>query len=170
MPEISVDIPVGIPVGLVGFGLMGEVYAGRLTAAGFPVTAYDVDAGKAGRMAQIGVRAATLAGIARDCDPIVLAVFSTDQVEDVVERALLPAAAGKIVICTSTCDPDRIAALGARVADRLRFLEVPVSGTSEQVRQGDGVGLIGGDEKIAADAAPVLAALFPKRFHIGEAG
>ena len=113
---------------------------------------------------------ASLADIARDCDPIVLAVFNTDQVEDVVEHALVPAAAGKIVICTSTCDPDRIAALGARVAGKLRFLETPVSGTSEQVRQGDGVGLIGGDEKIAADAAPVLDALFPKRFHIGKVG
>ena len=45
-----------------------------------------------------------------------------------------------------------------------------MSGTSEQVRQGDGVGLIGGDARIAADAAPVLDALFPKRFHIGKAG
>ena len=157
-------------VGLIGFGLMGEVYAARLVAAGFAVAAYDVDAGKAERMAQIGVRAATLPDIARDCDPIVLAVFSTDQVEDVVERALLPAAAGKIVICTSTCDPDRIAALAARVGGNLRFLEVPVSGTSEQVRVGDGVGLAGGDAEIAAAAAPVLDALFPRRFHIGRCG
>jgi putative dehydrogenase len=157
-------------VGLVGFGLMGEVYATRLLAAGFTVAAFDVDAAKSERMAQIGVRAATLADIARDCDPIVLAVFSTDQVEDVVEHALLPAAEGKIAICTSTCDPDRIEALGARVAGRLRFLEVPVSGTSEQVRQGDGLGLMGGDAQIAQDAAPVLDALFPRRFHIGTCG
>jgi len=158
------------PVGLVGFGLMGEVYAGRLVGAGFAVVAYDVDASKANRMAQIGARSATLADIARDCDPIVLAVFSTDQVEDVVERALLPAAAGKIVICTSTCDPDRIAALGARVAGSLRFLETPVSGTSAQVRAGDGLGLIGGDAQIADDAASALDALFPRRFHIGKIG
>jgi 3-hydroxyisobutyrate dehydrogenase-like beta-hydroxyacid dehydrogenase len=163
-------MPTHTPVGVVGFGLMGEVYAGRLIVAGFSVAAFDVDAAKAERMAQIGVRSASLAEIARDCDPIVLAVFSTDQVEDVVERALLPAAAGKIVICTSTCDPDRIAALGAWIANRLRFLEVPVSGTSEQVRQGDGVGLIGGDAHTAADAAPVLDALFPRRFHIGTFG
>jgi putative dehydrogenase len=74
------------------------------------------------------------------------------------------------VLCTSTCDPDRIAALGARVGSRLRFLETPVSGTSEQVRDGDGVGLIGGDQEIAADAKPVLDVLFPKRFHIGKVG
>lgn len=158
------------PIGLVGLGLMGEVYARRLIAAGFAVVGFDVDAAKNERLARIGVRAGSLADIARDCDPIVLAVFSTDQVEEVVERALVPAAAGKIVICTSTCDPDRVAALAARVADRLRFLEVPVSGTSEQVRQGDGVGLVGGDEKIAADAAAALDALFPKRFHIGKVG
>lgn len=157
-------------VGLVGFGLMGEVYATRLLAAGFTVVAYDIDAAKADRMAQIGVRAATLADIARNCEPIVLAVFSTDQVEDVVERALLPHATGKIVICTPTCDPDRVAALGARVASSLGFLEVPVSGTSAQVRAGDGLGLIGGDARIADDAAAVLDALFPRRFHIGKVG
>ena len=158
------------PIGLIGLGLMGEVYAHRLVAAGFVVIGCDIDAGKSVRLAEIGARAASLADIARDCEPIVLAVFNTEQVEEVVERALLPAASGKIVICTSTCDPDRIAALGARVAARLRLLEVPVSGTSAQVRDGDGVGLIGGDARIAAAAAPALDALFPKRFHIGKLG
>ncbi len=163
-------MPSKSPVGLIGFGLMGEVYAGRLIAAGFSAAAYDVDPAKAERMAQIGARAAPLGDIARDCDPIVLAVFSTDQVEDVVERTLLPLAARKIVICTSTCDPDRIAALGARVGERLRFLEVPVSGTSAQVRAGDGLGLVGGDARIAAEASSLLDALFPRRFHIGKIG
>ena len=158
------------PVGVIGVGLMGEVYARRLVAAGFAVIGYDVDQAKNERLAGFGAKAGSLAEIATTCEPIVLAVFNTDQVEDVVEHTLVFAAAGKIVLCTSTCDPDRIAALGARVGDRLRFLETPVSGTSEQVRQGDGVGLIGGDEKIAADAAPVLDAIFPRRFHIGKVG
>jgi len=158
------------PVGLIGVGLMGEVYARRLVAAGFSVLGFDVDSNRTERLAEIGGRAASLAEIAQQCDPIVLAVFNTEQVEDVVERALLPAASGKIVLCTSTCDPDRIAALGAKVAARLRFLETPVSGTSEQVRQGDGVGLIGGDPTIAEEASGVLDALFPRRFQIGEIG
>jgi 3-hydroxyisobutyrate dehydrogenase-like beta-hydroxyacid dehydrogenase len=158
------------PVGVVGLGLMGEVYSRRLVAAGLSVIGFDVDAEKNRRIAQLGARTASLTDLARDCNPIVLAVFNTDQVEDVTERALLPAAAGKIVLCTSTCDPDRIAALGALIAGKLRFLETPVSGTSEQVRDGDGVGLIGGDRDIAADAKPVLDVLFPKRFHIGKVG
>jgi 3-hydroxyisobutyrate dehydrogenase-like beta-hydroxyacid dehydrogenase len=158
------------PVGVIGVGLMGEVYARRLVAAGFTVIGFDVDPAKNARLANFGAQAGTLADIAHKCEPIVVAVFNTEQVEDVVERALIPAAAGKIVLVTSTCDPDRIAALGARVGDKLRFLETPVSGTSEQVRQGDGVGLIGGDQRIAADAAPVLDALFAKSFHIGKVG
>ena len=158
------------PVGVIGVGLMGEVYARRLVAAGFTVIGFDVDPAKNERLANFGAQAGTLADIAQKCEPIVVAVFNTEQVEDVIERALIPAAAGKIVLVTSTCDPDRIAALGARVGDKLRFLETPVSGTSEQVRQGDGVGLIGGDQKIAADAAPVLNALFAKSFHIGKVG
>src|SRR3984885_9200709 len=163
-------MPPQTPVGIIGLGLMGEVYARRLLGGGFSVIGFDIDPAKSQRLAQIGGRTASLADIARDCKPIVLAVFNTDQVEDVVEHTLAEAAAGKIVLCTSTCDPDRIEALGARVAGKLRFLETPVSGTSEQVRDGDGVGLIGGDEKIAADAKPVLDVLFPKRFHIGKVG
>ena len=158
------------PVGVIGVGLMGEVYARRLVAAGFTVIGFDVEPAKNARLANFGAQAGTLADIAQKCEPIVVAVFNTEQVEDVVEHALIPAAAGKTVLVTSTCDPDRIAALGARVGDRLRFLETPVSGTSEQVRQGDGVGLIGGDQKIAADAAPVLDALFARSFHIGKIG
>jgi 3-hydroxyisobutyrate dehydrogenase-like beta-hydroxyacid dehydrogenase len=158
------------PVGVIGVGLMGEVYARRLVAAGFTVIGFDIDPAKSARLANLGAQADTLSEIAQKCEPIVVAVFNTEQVEDVIERALIPAASGKIVLVTSTCDPDRIAALGERVGDRLRFLETPVSGTSEQVRQGDGVGLIGGDRKIAADAAPVLNALFAKSFHIGKIG
>jgi 3-hydroxyisobutyrate dehydrogenase-like beta-hydroxyacid dehydrogenase len=157
-------------VGLIGLGLMGEVYASRLIAVGFDVIGFDVDGARNERLQQIGGRVGSLADIARDCDPIVVAVFSTDQVEDVVERALLPEAAGKIVICTSTCDPDKLAALGARIEKQLRFLESPVSGTSAQVRHGDGVGLIGGDAQVAQAAAPILDVLFPKRFHMGEIG
>jgi len=158
-------MPPETPVGLFGVGLMGEVYAARLIAAGFGVIGFDTDVARMKRLVQIGGRAGSAVEIARHCDPIVIAVFSTDQVEAVVERALVPAASGKIVICTSTCDPDRVAALGARVARDLRFLEAPVSGTSAQVRQGDGVGLMGGDVETAQIAASVLDALFPQRFH-----
>jgi 3-hydroxyisobutyrate dehydrogenase-like beta-hydroxyacid dehydrogenase len=160
------------PVGVIGIGLMGEVFARRLVAAGFSVVGFDIDPQKTARLTELGAHpAAAIADVVRAANPIVLAVFNTDQVEEVVETQIVPnAEPGKIVMCTSTCDPDRIAALAERVAGKLRFLETPVSGTSEQVRQGDGVGLIGGDKALAAEVDDVLHALFPKRFHVGRAG
>ena len=76
---------------------------------------------------------------------------------------------GKIVLCMSTCDPDRVAALAARVIPRgICYLDVPVSGTSDQVRRGDGVALIGGDVAIADEVKDVFDALFARRFHVGK--
>jgi 3-hydroxyisobutyrate dehydrogenase-like beta-hydroxyacid dehydrogenase len=162
-------------VGLIGIGLLGQALAHRLRTAGFEVMGFDIDAAKTARLAELGGRpAASIADLARRCEPIVLAVFSTDQVEAVVEGELLPAlgdGSGKVVLCASTCDPDRIAALAERVAPRgLRLLETPVSGASGQVSRGEGVGLIGGDPQVLSAVEPVLRAMFPTYFHIGKAG
>jgi len=166
------------PVGVIGIGLMGEVFACRLVSAGFSVVGFDIDPAKTARLTEFGAQpAGSIADVARAANPIVLAVFNTDQVEEVVEQHIVPTSGkhgrepGKIVMCTSTCDPDRVAALAGRATQQgLRFLETPVSGTSEQVRQGDGVGLIGGDKTIAAEVDDVLQAMFPKRLHVGAAG
>ena len=124
-------------IGVVGLGLMGTAIVKRLRGAGFDVVGYDVDADKRKRVAAPGIAPAeTLAALSARCTTIMMAVFNTDQVEEVVERELLPGP-GRIVICSSTCDPDRIAALAERVASRgLRFLEAPVSGSSGQVAGG----------------------------------
>jgi 3-hydroxyisobutyrate dehydrogenase-like beta-hydroxyacid dehydrogenase len=163
------------PVGLIGIGLLGQAFAHRLLGAGFEVLGFDVDAGKTAKLAELGGRpAASVADLARRCDPVVIAVFSTDQVEEVIERELLPVLgerSGKIVLCASTCDPDRIAALGQRVATRgLRLLETPVSGASGQVSRGEGIGLIGGDADLMHAVARVLRVLFASYFHIGKIG
>jgi 3-hydroxyisobutyrate dehydrogenase-like beta-hydroxyacid dehydrogenase len=162
-------------VGLIGIGLLGQALAHRLRTAGFEVMGFDIDAAKTARLAELGGRpAASIADLARRCEPIVLAVFSTDQVEAVVEGELLAAlgdGSGKVVLCASTCDPDRIAALAERVAPRgLRLLETPVSGASGQVSRGEGVGLIGGDPQVVSVVEPVLRAMFPTYFHIGKVG
>jgi len=163
------------PVGVIGLGLLGEALARRLIGAGFPVRGYDLDPAKNASFESLGGRAANSpAAVAASCDCIVLAVFSTDQVETVVERELLPAPdhiSSTLVLCASTCDPDRIAVLGERVVARgMRFLETPVSGSSGQVSRGEGVGLIGGDRETVLQAEPVLRALFPTYFHVGAIG
>src|SRR3954463_8059532 len=122
-------------IGIAGLGLLGSALAHRLIGAGFDPKGYDIDETKTAAFAQAGGGAATLDQVAR-CDVVLLAVFDTDQVEDVVTNALLPAATAgaKTVLCASTCDPGRIAALIGKVAPQLRMIEAPVSGSSAQVR------------------------------------
>ena len=163
------------PIAIVGLGLMGEVYAQRLIDAGYPIIGYDTDAARRARLDAIGGKSvASIAELAAPARAILIAVFNTAQVEDVIENHLLPAlgeGSGKIVLCMSTCDPDQVAALAARVIPRgIRYLDVPVSGTSDQVRRGDGVALIGGDPAIASEMRNVLAALFKRSFQVGKIG
>jgi 3-hydroxyisobutyrate dehydrogenase len=163
------------PIAIVGLGLMGEVYAQRLIDAGIPVIGYDIDAARRARLNEIGGKAVdSIAALAKPSLAVLVAVFNTAQVEDVVENHLLPAlgdGSGKIVAVMSTVDPDQVSALAARVVPRgVRYLDVPVSGTSDQVRRGDGVALIGGDAAIAAELKDVFDALFARSFHVGKIG
>ena len=160
-------------IGIAGLGLLGSALGARLIAAGYSPKGYDIEAQKLAAFAQAGGTAAELAGVAH-CDVVLLAVFDTGQVEDVVTNALIPALKpgdGKIVLCASTCDPDRIAALAERIAPRgLTLIETPVSGSSVQVRNGDGVGLLGGDKDAIDGVADIIDALYPKWFYMGATG
>ena len=164
------------PVGVIGTGLMGTACARRLRAAGFEVLGYDTDAGKLKALVALGGRAASsVSEIAGACDRVVIAVFNTDQVEDTIEgpRGLLATrpAAALTTICVTTCDPDRIAALAARLpAARLRYVEAPVSGTSEQTARGESLGLIGGEPAAVDAARDVIDAICPRWHHLGPAG
>jgi len=159
-------------VGIAGLGLLGSALGARLLTNGFTPKGFDIDAGKTAAFAKAGGIAATLDDVAR-CDVVLLAVFDTNQVEDVVENALIPAGTpgvSKIALCASTCDPDRIAALAAKVAPQLALIETPVSGSSGQVRNGEGVGLIAGDRDTIDGVADIIDALYPKWFHMGAVG
>jgi len=164
-------------VGVIGCGLMGTACAQRLVRARFEVLAYDVDKTKLAAIAAAGARpAASVAEMVAACETLVIAVFNTDQVEQVIEGAdgvlhAMGKETSRILICVSTCDPDRLAALAGRVGHRgARFLEVPISGTSRQVAEGKGVGLVGGEQAVMEQAAPVLDAICPRRHYLGAAG
>jgi len=74
------------PVGLVGLGLMGTALARRLLDAGFAVRGFDIDAAKRASFAALGgTEAESIVEIAAACPIVVLAVFSTEQVEQVVD-------------------------------------------------------------------------------------
>jgi 3-hydroxyisobutyrate dehydrogenase-like beta-hydroxyacid dehydrogenase len=169
--------PSRLRVGLIGLGLIGTAVARRLLRAGFHVEGYDIDAGRREALTERGgTPAASLAALAATSDRLVLAVFDTQQVEDVVEGAggLLESATqrtGAIYISVSTCDPERISALGERVASRgATLLECPLSGTSDQVAKGDAVGLVAGDAAQIDHIQDILTAICSRHYFLGALG
>ena len=164
-------------VGLIGAGLMGAAVAQRLIAAGYEVLAFDVDPRKREAIAGTGAKPEATAGaVIAGCEITVVCVFSTDQVEEVIAgpdglSATARGTGARIFVVTSTCDPDRLAALAKRVgSEGAQIVEFPISGTSRQVARGEGVGLAGGDRALIDRAAPVLEAICPRRHYLGEVG
>jgi 3-hydroxyisobutyrate dehydrogenase-like beta-hydroxyacid dehydrogenase len=124
-----------------------------------------------------GRAAGSVAEVGRACRRILLSVYDTNQVETVIEgaggliEAMAAAPGPRIVLCASTCEPERLAALSARVEGQgLALLDTPVSGSSDQLAKGEGVGLLGGDGDALAAVEDVLEAVYPRRFRIGAAG
>lgn len=182
MKPPRITTPPGSTIGVIGLGLMGSAAAARLTSAGFTVVGYDVDAAAADRLGlPADQRARSIAEIAERCDCCVVAVFNTQQVEQVLEGEQGLAASRDAgpererpplaVVCISTCDPDAISALAERLPrERIAFVEVPVSGTSQQFVRGDGLGLVAGSDADVVRVAPVLDAMVPKRHRVGKPG
>lgn len=166
------------PVGIVGIGLIGGALAKRLIDAGHPVVGFDVDAGRRQALTALGGKGVdSLAEVFRTTDRIVLAVFNTDQVEDVIEgpgglvEVAAASGAGKLAIVVSTCDPERITRLAERLSGGpVHLLEVPISGASGQVAAGDGIGLVAGDRADADAAEDILSAICKKCHFMGASG
>ncbi len=161
------------PIGVIGLGLIGTSLAQRLLHAGFEVAGFDIAVERRDNLARLGgIACASAREVGERCKQIVFAVFTTDQVEAVLEAGDgAHLGSDHTVICTSTCDPDRIEALAARVAKRgIRFLEAPLSGNSDQIAKGNGIALIGGERVVMDSALPVLNALCKQSYHLGPAG
>ena len=160
------------PVGLIGLGLMGTALAERLRGGGFDVWGYDIDPGRTGPFIELGGKpASNAAGVVSACGRIILSLPDSDVVETVLSEVGPSLVAGRIVIDTSTGEPERAAQMGRRLGERdVSYLDATVSGSSRQVREGQAVVLAGGLADVF-DRCQDLFRLFARRwFHLGPCG
>ena len=160
------------PVGLIGIGLMGTAIAERLLAAGAHVIGWDVSADRRDALiAAGGTSAADAIEVLSTCDRVLLSLPSHDTVQDVLESAESVLRHGQIVIDTSTGDPDAAVSQAARLARRgVEYLDATVSGSSQQLREGTAVFLVGGTDPAYDACRDVLGCLTSKSHHTGPAG
>ena len=158
-------------VGLVGLGLVGRALAHRLSIAGGTAIGFDRSAQACAEFAQGGGRVvASLAELGTHCEHVVLAVFDTAGVLEVVE-GLLGCTTLRAVVDCSTGDPDALQALAARLADRgIDFIEAPLSGSSQQIQQGTATMLLGAEPAALQRHGALLEALSSQRIVVGGPG
>jgi len=162
----------GEVIGLVGLGLVGMALAERLRAGGPAILGYDIDPQRNELLRELGGKAlSSSTAVASACNRILLSLPDSDVVEAVLDEITPKLTAGRIIIDTSTGDPQRAVAIGRRLAERgVEYLDATISGSSQQVREGQVVVLAGGPTA-AFERCEDLFRLFARRwFHLGPCG
>lgn len=157
------------PVGVVGLGLLGTALAERLLGAGFETVVYNRTVSKAEPLIQRGARWSD--NPFTECERIVVCLFNSDVVADVLDTLGHVITEGQIVIDTTTGTPARSIAFADRLATAGAFyLESPIAASSEQTRQGLAMAMVAGDEQAYAACRDLFDAIAPKRYYLGGAG
>lgn len=156
------------PVGVIGLGLLGTALAERLLAAGYAVHVHNRTREKAAPLEALGAQWSD--NPLADCDRVVISLYTTDVVEQVVAELDSGLHVGLTILDTTTGDPVRTPALGQRLAARgVAYYEGPISGSSEQTRRGEATALVAGPDDCDA-CSDVLAALVARHFYVGPWG
>jgi 3-hydroxyisobutyrate dehydrogenase len=164
-------------VGFVGLGNMGGPMCGHLVAAGFDVTAFDLNSEALGRLIEVGARAgASVADCARGADVLITMLPAPPQVEAVLLgagggiAALEPGAVSIDMSTSSTAVGARIARAAAELG--IDVLDAPVAGQSIGAKAGTLAIYVGGPDEVFERARPLFEAMGdPERiFHLGPHG
>ena len=130
-------------VGMIGLGLMGTALTERLLEAGYTVWVHNRTREKARPLEARGARWAD--NPLAVCDRVLISLYTTDTVEEMLDLLGEGLRPGQILIDTTTGEPEQTARLGARLAARrVEYLDAPISGSSEQTRRGEVTAIVGG--------------------------
>jgi 3-hydroxyisobutyrate dehydrogenase-like beta-hydroxyacid dehydrogenase len=162
-------------VGLVGIGLVGTAIAENLLASGFVVVGFARREVKRREFERLGGQPVeSLDKVAGSTNRVILSLTDSDAVEEVVlgPGGLLGAVSAlRVIIDTTTGEPDRTEVLARRLSDRgIRLIDAPISGSSEQIRKRQGVVLIGGERSAYESCLDLIQILSQKHYYLGGPG
>ena len=157
------------PVGVIGLGLLGTALADRLIEGGFPTFVHNRSVEKAEPLLAKGAVWSDNPFV--ECDKVVVCLYRTETVEEVL-RTMAPAFRdGHAVVDTTTGDPQQTASLGRWLADRgVDYLEAPIAASSEQTRRGHALAIVAGEQRVFDNCSEVLQCIAPASFYVGPWG
>ena len=157
-------------VAVLGTGVMGAGMVRSLRRGGIDVNAWNRSPDKAEPLAEDGARVcASAAEAVADADVVVLMLFDTSAVLDVMGEALPAAEHGPVWVQASTIGldgTDRAADLASRHG--APFVDAPVLGTRQPAEQGSLVFLASGATELRDRVAPAFEAMGSKTIWVGE--
>lgn len=160
-------------IGFIGLGAMGSAMARVLVEKQFRVVGYDIRPAAIEALVKAGGHGAgSVVEAARGASTLILMVVNADQAEKVLfdDGALEATADGATVILMSTCAPDRVAAIAAKVeAAGCGFIDAPVSGGTVGASTGTLTIMAAAPDAVYAGQRPILEAMGgPNLFHLGQ--
>lgn len=157
------------PVGVVGLGLMGTAIAGRLIEAGVETHLWNRTRDRGDALLARGARWSD--DPLATCPVVVVCLYDGAAVRAVMGPRLATAAAGRVVVDTSTVDPDTTVALADAARGRgIAWLDAPISGSSVQTARGEATVLVGGDAADVGALEWLWGILGGRRHHVGPVG
>ena len=156
-------------IGVIGLGLMGTALVERLLEHGFRVAVWNRSREKSVPLIARGAEWSD--NPLTDCQRVIISLYTTDVVEAVLAELDAGLHEGQILIDTTTGESVQTAALGARLAARgVRYIDAPISGSSQQTRAGEATVMVGGDDVTFAACADLWRVMGRKVFHVGACG
>ncbi len=154
---------------MIGLGLMGTAMTERLLDAGYAVHVWNRTREKAGPLIARGARWADRPPAV--CDRVIVSLYTTDTVEEVLGEMNGSLRPGQILIDTTTGEPAQTARLGTRLKEQgVFYLDAPISGSSEQTRRGEATAIVGGPRATYDACEDLFRCLVQKAFYVGPWG
>jgi len=156
-------------IGVIGLGLMGTAITERLLEQGYQPHIWNRSPDKAESLIAAG--AVWSDNPLADCSRIIISLYTSDVVREVLDQMQSGLRSGQILIDTTTGEPDDALRFHHQLAARqIAYLDAPISGSSEQTRRGEATVMVGGSPHDFAACADVWPILGGKVFHVGDCG
>jgi 3-hydroxyisobutyrate dehydrogenase-like beta-hydroxyacid dehydrogenase len=162
-----------LAVGFIGVGHMGRPMVDRLVAAGVPTEVYVRRPEVRTELAAGGVAIAdSAADLAGRVELLILCFFSDAQVREVMldDDVLASMRPGSVLVSHVTGSPDLSVELQEAAPPGVTVLDVPISGTDEQIRRGELTLMVGGDRDALERVRPALATYATPILDVGGLG
>ena len=168
-------------VALLGVGMLGTIFGGRLVDAGVSLSLFDVDDRRLASLIGRGARRATsVSDLVRDADVVLVSLPNPAATQQAVlgpSGVIAACRSGTLVVDTSTIDPETAREVASRAASHMiDYVEAPLSGGDEEgsgvdaARAGAATFICGGLGSAVERARPLLQLLGRHVLHVGAAG